>query len=540
MAKSTQAASTTVVLFALDRHDFSTLLGAPVHEVLERENLGRILRTLLALKDMSDEQVRELSHFFVKKEFEDEDVIIREGSEDDGKFYYVIRAGEANVEKEGTSVATLGAGDHFGEAALLNDAPRQASVIATAPTSCWMLSRDDFERTLVPAAEKDLKSIMRMRSTDTTQALAEADGSFFTGIGLDHDELERLQTIGVGSYGFVELVRFRGRPYALKILEKSKLARDQRHIINAIREKDLLKKLDHPFIVRLYTSFQGQDTACLLQEYVIGGELYQRIKEGNVEGDVCADGGGGEKNATGAGRGAGGGTGGGAGVGAEGRGQAGTKGLMNSDVRFYMACLVDTLAFVHAHGIVYRDLKPENVVIDNKGYPKLVDFGFAKYLGNEGQQTFTICGTVEYLAPEVLMSSGYAAEADMWALGVIVVEMLTGSSPFYSDHEALIVKNVLKANPVIPSSVSAEWKSFCGSILTTKQTLRPTAKDLQARGRILAGVDWKKLRAKQVPAPYVPSVKDPFDTSNFSHGYTSGKPQEFELEEGEEDPFVAF
>ena len=502
-------------------------------------------------------RVRELSQFFLKKEFAESSVIIEEGSEDDGKFYYVIRAGEANVVKGGTVVATLGAGDHFGEAALLNDAPRQASVIASeydmlegcgehsgkyfifvaAPdtlprtatqTSCWVLSRGDFERTLVPVAEKDLKDIVQMRSKDTTRTLAEADGSFFTGIGLGHSELERLQTIGVGSFGFVELVRFRGRPYALKILEKCKLVRDERQIVNAIREKDLLKKLHHPFVVRLHSSFQSRDTVCLLQEYVIGGELYQRIKQGNVEesaaaASICEAGG--------------------QSSGAKGNAHASitkTLGLVNSDTRFYMACLVETLAHIHAQGIVYRDLKPENVVIDDRGYPKLVDFGFAKYLGNDGQQTYTICGTVEYLAPEVLLSSGYGMEADVWALGVIVVEMLTGISPFSSEHEALIVKNVLKAKPLYPSSMSQEWKSLCGSILTPKRTLRPTAKDLRARSRILAGVDWKKLRAKQITAPYVPSFKDPFDTSNFSHGYTSGEPQEFELKAGEADPFAGF
>ena len=146
--------------------------------------------------------------------------------------------------------------EHFGEYLLVAPAPHTIPPTATQ-TSCWMLSRGDFERTLVPVAEKDLKDIVRMRSTDTTQTLAEADGSFFTGIGLGHSDLERLQTIGVGSFGFVELVRFRGRPYALKILEKCKLVRDERQIVNAIREKDLLKKLDHPFVVRLHSSFQS-------------------------------------------------------------------------------------------------------------------------------------------------------------------------------------------------------------------------------------------------------------------------------------------
>lgn len=194
------------------------------------------------------------------------------------------------------------------------------------------------------------------------------------------DEFVLSATLGTGTFGRVRLVKYRVNDnfYALKILKKSEILRLKQfeHIKSEVK---ILSKLSHPFIVNLLGHFQDDGKLYLLLEYVQGGELFSYLrKQGNLPEDIS---------------------------------------------KFYVAQLVLAFAHLHQMGIIYRDLKPENLLITNNGYLKVTDFGFAKEVKD---RTWTLCGTPEYLAPEIIQSKGHGKAVDWWAIGVLLFEMLAG------------------------------------------------------------------------------------------------------------------
>ena len=180
---------------------------------------------------------------------------------------------------------------------------------------------------------------------------------------------------------------------------------------NIINEKELLWRLQHPFIIRLYDTYKDADRLYMLLEVVHGGELFARLQNSATVGRIPP-----------------------------------------SEARFYSACVLDALDYLHSRSIVYRDLKPENLLIDAEGYLKMVDFGFAKVVRD---RTYTVCGTPEYLAPELVLGKAHGAGVDYWALGILLFEQVAGYSPFCDakgSDQMVICRNILKqAEPEFPA-----------------------------------------------------------------------------------------
>jgi protein kinase A len=181
---------------------------------------------------------------------------------------------------------------------------------------------------------------------------------------------------------------------------------------------------NHPFILKLYSTFSDSNCIYFLLELVQGGELFSIIH--------------------------------------------GSGGCLNSDfARFYAACITSGLAHLHDKKICYRDLKPENVLIDKEGYCKIVDFGFAKIVKDV---TFTLCGTPEYLSPELVIGKGHHKGVDYWALGILIYEMLCGYSPFQdpkNQDQVAICKNILRMKVEFPSyMVDSDAKDLILKLLT--------------------------------------------------------------------------
>lgn len=196
-----------------------------------------------------------------------------------------------------------------------------------------------------------------------------------------------LATLGVGGFGRVELVQIQGdngRSFALKQMKKAQIVetRQQQHIMS---EKEIMGEANCDFIVKLYKTFKDRKYLYMLMESCLGGELWTVLRD-------------------------------------KGHFDDGTT-------RFYTACVVEAFDYLHSRNIIYRDLKPENLLLDIHGYVKLVDFGFAKRL-QSGRKTWTFCGTPEYVAPEVILNRGHDISADYWSLGVLMFELLTGTPPF--------------------------------------------------------------------------------------------------------------
>jgi serine/threonine protein kinase len=211
------------------------------------------------------------------------------------------------------------------------------------------------------------------------------------------------KVLGKGSFGKVLLVTKKDtkKTYAMKILKKEMIEkRNQR--IHTQNEREIMEGTrDHPFIVQLRFAFQTADKLYMVMDFMPGGELFFHLRR--------------------AGR------------------------FTEDRSRFYIAEILTALDYVHGNGIIYRDLKPENALLDEDGHVCIADFGLSKtgLIGNSGEKAFTFCGTPEYLAPEIIKGIGHDKAVDYWSLGALLYEMLSGAPPFYSKNREEMFKNIL-------------------------------------------------------------------------------------------------
>ena len=286
--------------------------------------------------------------------------------------------------------------------------------------------------------------------------------------------LERGRTVGLGSYGRVLLVRHAatGTPYALKCLARAAVvaAGQQRAVA---RERAVMTRIAHPFCARLVRSFADAEAVYLLLEWCPGGELLRHLPR--------------------------------------------TSGLPPASARFYTACVAAALAHLHAADLVYRDVKPENCLLDARGYLKLCDFGFAKRLPPDGL-THTVCGTPDFMAPEVIRGVGHGAPADVWALGCLLYELLTGRPPFAERGAppAAVYAAILACAPPppLPSAAGAEAALLLAALLAPEAAARPRWGAVQGHAWF-SGLDWAALERRELPAPLVPPLGGPLDTRHF-------------------------
>uniref|UniRef100_A0ACB8F8E6 cGMP-dependent protein kinase 1 n=1 Tax=Sphaerodactylus townsendi TaxID=933632 RepID=A0ACB8F8E6_9SAUR len=192
----------------------------------------------------------------------------------------------------------------------------------------------------------------------------------------------------------------------------------------------------------------------------------------------------------------------------------------DSTTRFYTACVVEAFAYLHSKGIIYRDLKPENLILDHRGYAKLVDFGFAKKIGF-GKKTWTFCGTPEYVAPEIILNKGHDISADYWSLGILMYELLTGSPPFSGPDPMKTYNIILRGIDMIefPKKIAKNAANLIKKLCRDNPSerlgnLKNGVKDIQ-KHKWFEGFNWEGLRKGTLTPPIVPSVASPTDTSNF-------------------------
>ncbi|KAI8813204.1 kinase-like domain-containing protein [Cladochytrium replicatum] len=282
------------------------------------------------------------------------------------------------------------------------------------------------------------------------------------------------RTLGTGSFGRVHLVQLKssGKFYAMKVLKKTEIVK-MRQVEHTINERAILDQLDFPFLVHMLGTFQDCSNLYFVMEYVQGGELFSFLRR-------CGR-------------------------------------FQNHVARFYAAEVILAFEYLHNKDIVYRDLKPENLLIDAQGHIKITDFGFAKYIPDN--ISFTLCGTPDYLAPEIIQSKAYGKAVDWWALGVLIYEMLAGHPPFYDEDHFKLYEKILACKPRFPAHFDPHAKDLVKRLLTADLTkrygnLRGGIEDIK-RHKWFTGVDWDRVRNVGYTAPYVPPVKGEGDTSNF-------------------------
>jgi protein kinase A len=309
-------------------------------------------------------------------------------------------------------------------------------------------------------------------------------------------DYEKLETVGLGSFGRVRLCRNikTNKIYVLKILKKSEIIRLKQtdHIYS---EYHILAFLNHPFIIQLMgVNFDDPKYLYFLLEYIPGGELFTLLRK--------------------------------------------KKMFPLEQAKFYIAHIITIFEYIHSKNIIYRDLKPENILITKSGYLKLTDFGFAKYLDND--KTYTLCGTPEYLAPEIILNKGHGKPVDWWTMGILLYEMLIGIDPFSDDDPMAIYQKIVKGKIHFPKDIDKNAKSLIKHLLngdTTKRfgCLKNGVKDI-ATHRFFDKFNWRNFVYRKMAPPFIPKVGSSNDTSNFLKYPDSDK--ECSPSDKSEDPFL--
>jgi len=300
-----------------------------------------------------------------------------------------------------------------------------------------------------------------------------AGGSGAAGTKFTYGEFEIRDTLGTGTFGRVRLVKHKmtEKYYALKILKKSEIIR-LKQVDHIKSEVTLLKMISHPFVVNLIGHFQDEKKLFMVLEFVHGGELFSHLRR-------------------------------------EGR-------FSDDHGRYYAQEIVLAFAAMHDASIVYRDLKPENLLITTTGHMKITDFGFAKLIEDK---TWTLCGTPEYLAPEIIQSKGHGKPVDWWALGILCFEMLAGYPPFYDENPFGIYQKILQGKIDYPRQFDPKAKDLIKRLLTNDKTKRlgsGTKKSEEVTThKWFAKTDWKAVFDMTLPAPFIPDVSGDSDTHNF-------------------------
>uniref|UniRef100_A0A8B9RCN5 non-specific serine/threonine protein kinase n=1 Tax=Astyanax mexicanus TaxID=7994 RepID=A0A8B9RCN5_ASTMX len=303
----------------------------------------------------------------------------------------------------------------------------------------------------------------------------------------DPSQFELLKVLGQGSYGKVFLVRKikgsdTGQLYAMKVLKKATLkVRDR---VRSKMERDILAEVNHPFIVKLHYAFQTEGKLYLILDFLRGGDLFTRLSK-----EVM---------------------------------------FTEEDVKFYLAELALALDHLHSLGIIYRDLKPENILLDEDGHIKITDFGLSKEAIDHDKRAYSFCGTIEYMAPEVVNRRGHTQSADWWSFGVLMFEMLTGSLPFQGKDRKETMALILKAKLGMPQFLSSEVQSLLRALFKRNPSNRlgagPDGVEEIKRHHFFATIDWNKLYRKEIKPPFKPAVGRPEDTFHFDPEFTSRTP----------------
>jgi len=306
------------------------------------------------------------------------------------------------------------------------------------------------------------------------------------------DDFEIRRVLGTGGFGKVFQVSKtsgsqKGKIYAMKVLKKAVIVRnketkeiDREINVHAKLERDVLMAVRHPFIVDLKYAFQAGNKVYLIMEYLAGGELFMQLQKERM--------------------------------------------LMEDTAIFYLSQVLLAIEHLHQNGIIYRDLKPENIMLDRAGHVKLTDFGCVKESASD-EVNYTFCGTVEYMAPEILNRSGHGKEVDWWSFGILTHDMLTGAPPFTGNNRKTITERVLKSKLQLKKYLTPNAKDLLKKLLSKQVENRLGYGDGDAQAvkdhKFFTGVDWDQVLARKTQPPFLPNLRSEDDVSNFDDEFTS-------------------
>ena len=293
---------------------------------------------------------------------------------------------------------------------------------------------------------------------------------------ISEKDFTKIKLIGKGSYGYVYLVRYNKNNsiYAMKVYKKSDL-REKNQENNTKSERNLMTQINFPFIVGVKFAFQTESKLFLVQEFIQGGDLFFHIHSGQK--------------------------------------------FSAQKTKFYIVEIILALEFLHKNNMIYRDLKPENILVDSKGHIKLTDFGLSKIVQNRDEKSYTICGTMQYLAPEIIGGEGYDESVDWWSLGIIMFEMFTGKLPFKFRFDTEPNLNIYKKKVVYPSWMEENAKDLIINLLNVDPDKRlgsgKNGAENIKRHPFFSDIDWVEALNKKLKPPFIPKIEDETDIKYF-------------------------
>jgi len=303
-------------------------------------------------------------------------------------------------------------------------------------------------------------------------------------------DFELRKVLGKGGYGKVFQVRKltgedKNKIYAMKVLKKATIVRNQKDTAHTKAERNILEDVKHPFIVDLIYAFQTKGKLYLILEYLSGGELFMHLEREGI--------------------------------------------FLEDHACFYVAEITLALEHLHRQGIIYRDLKPENILLDSRGHVKLTDFGLCKEsIIDETSVTHTFCGTIEYMAPEILTRSGHAKAVDWWSLGALMYDMLVGSPPFTAENRKKTIEKILRGKLNLPPYLTPDARDLIRRFLKRQVSQRlgsgPTDADSIKVHPFFKHINWADVINRRLTPPFEPTLTSDDDVSQFDANFTKQTP----------------
>uniref|UniRef100_A0A158PBX3 Ribosomal protein S6 kinase n=1 Tax=Angiostrongylus cantonensis TaxID=6313 RepID=A0A158PBX3_ANGCA len=309
------------------------------------------------------------------------------------------------------------------------------------------------------------------------------------GVRVGPKDFELLKVLGKGGYGKVFQVKKttgsdKGKIFAMKVLQKATIVRNQKDTAHTKAERNILEAVKSPFICDLLYAFQTGGKLYLILEYLSGGELFMHLEREGM--------------------------------------------FLEDTASFYLSEIVVSLEHLHRQGIIYRDLKPENILLDGRGHVKLTDFGLCKEAIEGDQKTHTFCGTIEYMAPEILMRCGHGKAVDWWSLGALMFDMLTGGPPFTAENRKKTIDKILKGRLTLPAYLSIEARDLIKRLLKrhveTRLGAGPEDAEEIKQHPFFRHLNWDLVFARQLEPPFKPEMKSEEDASLFDTRFTKMTP----------------
>ena len=439
-----------------DFNEIQKALGGSIKAAKNQSSQISTLEKISLFKFLSDDKKAILTKEMKIEKFNNGKKILSQGGTNNK--LYIIKEGRVDFFLNSKYLKSLTEGEDFGSKSLIfPNAKNATAAITNGSVVCYTISAEVFKSIL----DTNLKEHFQQKF-------------YLEDYSIELKDLDNVKELGRGNYGFVNLVRCKKNKqlYAIKALSLKQIKLEKLEKSVEL-EKDVLLKLDHPFIMKMVKYLKNENYIFFLTEFIHGKELWELMREIGI--------------------------------------------LTLEQVKFYGASALLTMDYIHKKNIIYRNLKPENIMINDKGYPKIIDFGTVKEIKD---RTTTIVGTPEYMAPEMVKGTGYSFQVDIWAIAVLMYELFCGKVPFGEDKEdpLEVYQAVAKEDLIFPNFVHDEnFMSLINKMLKKNPTSRLWKYEQIKEEPFFKNFNWDDLLALSIPPPYMLKMGEITESKNVPY-----------------------